>query len=140
MQRIKHTMKNDMQRAPQGTVAKYARHTNVLLTTCVFLLLLIQGLARMSPAPGGSSSSSMPAYVLDALQADSSSSSLSTPRHLATTTAAAAGGPSGTAGASGTVGDLVSCLMMLDALDDANMYLLLHARAGVRQLILRCVV
>jgi hypothetical protein len=83
----------------------------------------------------GSSSSSMPGFVLDALQGSSS----------AYPAAAGTGGPgsgpgssaAAAAAASGTVGDLVSCLMLLDALDDAKMYLLLHARAGVRQMILR---
>jgi hypothetical protein len=35
------------------------------------------------------------------------------------------------------VSELVSCLLLLDALDDAKLYLLLHARAGLRQMLLR---
>jgi hypothetical protein len=88
----------------------------------------------MSPIPG-SSGSSMPSFVLDALTSDGTSSTSAS--NLASS--AVTGGPGSAAGASGTVGELVSCLMLLDALDDAKMYLLLHARAGIRQMILRSV-
>jgi hypothetical protein len=79
----------------------------------------------------------MPSYVLDALQ---QSGSFTTPNGSSGGggSAAAAGGvTTGPGTASGTVGELVSCLMSLDALEDAKLYLLLHARAGVRQMVLR---
>ena len=85
------------------------------------------------------SSSSMPSYVLDALQ---QSGSFTTPNGSSggggsAAAAAAVGVTTGPGTASGTVGELVSCLMSLDALEDAKLYLLLHARAGVRQMVLR---
>lgn len=101
----------------------------------------------MSPVPG-SSSSSMPAFVLDALRQSDSNNSSSTYSNNAfnsySSSGLGSGGNAGGAGGAaargvgvGSVGELVSCLMALDALGDAKLYLLLHARAGVRQMLLR---
>jgi hypothetical protein len=94
----------------------------------LLLLLLCQGLSRLSQTAGGSSSnlsaSVMPAFVVEALQDAPSSSSSSRQQQQQQGPRAA------------NVGELVACLQQLDALEDAKVYLLLQARAGIRRMVL----
>jgi hypothetical protein len=154
-----HKLKSDMVTISLMIEAQLLQelHSRVFLTTQQQLAAAAApgssgGSSRLAPQQqqqqqqGGVSgqegtSSSMPSYVLDALQ---TSGSFTTPNGSsggggsAAAAAAAVGGvTTGPGTASGTVGELVSCLMSLDALEDAKLYLLLHARAGVRQMVLR---
>lgn len=92
---------------------------------------------------------SMPGFVLEALQPSDCGLGTADRKagktRLATSssTAAAAAADSDVTQSSsrepGAVSELVACLTAVDALDDAKTYMLLHARAGVRQAILRYV-
>jgi hypothetical protein len=65
----------------------------------------------------------MPAFVVEALQEGPSSSSSRQQQQQQGPRAA-------------NVAELVSCLQQLDALEEAKVYLLLQARAGIRRMVL----
>ncbi|WIA23609.1 hypothetical protein OEZ85_000318 [Tetradesmus obliquus] len=95
-----------------------------------------RGLSRLSAAAGGSSpnlsASVMPAFVVEALQDAPSSSSSRQQQHDQQQQQQQ--GPR-----AANVAELVGCLQQLDALEDAKVYLLLQARAGIRRMVLEVV-
>uniref|UniRef100_A0A383V4Z3 Exocyst complex component Sec8 n=1 Tax=Tetradesmus obliquus TaxID=3088 RepID=A0A383V4Z3_TETOB len=96
-----------------------------------------RGLSRLSAAAGGSSpnlsASVMPAFVVEALQ-DAPSSSSSRQQQHDQQQQQQQQGPR-----AANVAELVGCLQQLDALEDAKVYLLLQARAGIRRMVLEVV-